>query len=464
MQYKLPPIEIPQTKPFQNDALGRGPAVEAVSTLIEDLKGPFVLAIDSPWGTGKTTFIKFLKVDLESKGFTCVYFNAWETDFTTDPLIAFIGEMGKLESRVAQRSPEFAEHYKKAKKIGTLLAKKTVTVGAKLVSAGILNVEEIMETAISDYISSSVSDAVDAYMAEKSLNEQFHTALSKTIEKLNEKGKRPQIVIFVDELDRCRPNYAVELLERVKHLFNVENAIFVISLDKEQLHVSLGAVYGREINSDEYLRRFIDIEYALPKPDSESFTKNLFIRFGFDEFFSERTNHELQKEKGDLISTFTALSQHLGLSLRAREQCFTRIRVAMMMTPQDHFLFPQLLATLALLKAGAKPIYREYAFGNGTAKGVLDYLRTLDGGEELINSHFGTVIEASLVSAKAGRFMDHGVTADYVNIANDETATEKDRERATKILAICRNWSFRGNGPELDYVVRKLELAAQFKV
>ena len=125
------------------------------------------------------------------------------------------------------------------------------------------------EKALADLVADTIDDAVDAYTAEKSLLEQFHKSLTDTIEKLNAEGKKPQLIVFVDEVDRCRPTFAVELLERIKHLFNVPNAIFVLSLDKQQLAVSLSAIYGSGINSEEYLRRFIDLEYALPKSQSQ---------------------------------------------------------------------------------------------------------------------------------------------------------------------------------------------------
>ena len=68
-------------------------------------------------------------------------------------------------------------------------------------------------------------------------------------------------------------------------MFNVENVTFVLALDKSQLSVSLRAIYGDGLNTGEYLRRFLDLEYQLPKVNDEVFTANLFDRFGFEEFF-----------------------------------------------------------------------------------------------------------------------------------------------------------------------------------
>ena len=94
--YKPAPLEIPADKPFDSDSLNREPSVKALSTLIGELQGPFVLAIDSPWGAGKTTFVRMLQSVLETKEYPCLYFNAWETDFSTDPLVAFRGHQQRV--------------------------------------------------------------------------------------------------------------------------------------------------------------------------------------------------------------------------------------------------------------------------------------------------------------------------------------------------------------------------------
>lgn len=336
-------------------------------------------------------------------------------------------------------------------------------MAGKVATGGILDLDSFTEKSIADYVSSSISDAVDAYVVQRSLIDEFHSSLGKAIEKLNGDGKKSQIVMFVDELDRCRPTYAVDLLERIKHLFNIDNVIFVISLDKQQLHISLSAVYGQDINSDEYLRRFIDLEYMLPKPDAEAFTNNLFNRFEFAKFFEKRTHSELRDEKDNLVKAFVALSDIFELSLRAREQCFTRIRVAMMTTANNHYLFPHLLTILTVLRVGAPAAYRRYALEDGNAKEVIEYLKTIKGGTKMLDSHFGVVTEAYLISAKSHRHDQSEELQDYEAISNDGSRAESERVRANKIVQIVRGMSARERSPSLSYVVNKLELAAQFK-
>jgi hypothetical protein len=459
MEFKLLPIDVPPDNPFRFDGLQRRPSVEAVASLLENLSGPFVLAIDSPWGTGKTTFVRMLKALLQQNGSFCLYFNAWETDFTTDPLIAFLGELDQL-LKSHDRKGKVLE---KSKKIATLIAKRVLPVAGKIATGGLLDLDAFTEKALADLVSDSVNDAIDVYAAEKTLIESFHKSLSEAVERLKTDEKKENLVVFVDEVDRCRPTFAVELLERIKHLFNVPNILFVISLDKAQLAISLASVYGVGINSNEYLRRFIDVEYTLPKANPKAFTKHLFARFGFESFFSARTDRSFSNERDQLEQVFAALSDLFELSLRAREQCFTMLRIAMMTTPENYYFYPFLLATLVVLKAATPSLYKRYALEEGSSGELVAELKSVKGGETFLKSRIGAVVEAYLIGAK---YQSNRVSKEidsYKQVAADESASQEDRERANHIIKLISDHSFYDSMPSTEYVVNKIELAAQFK-
>jgi predicted KAP-like P-loop ATPase len=86
------------------------------------------------------------------------------------------------------------------------------------------------------------------------------------------KLEKPMFV-FIDELDRCRPTYAIELLETVKHLFDIPDLIFVIATDTEQLQHSVKSVYGEGFDASRYLYRFFNRSFSLKKPDVLEFIK-----------------------------------------------------------------------------------------------------------------------------------------------------------------------------------------------
>ncbi|MCY4274155.1 MAG: P-loop NTPase fold protein [Gammaproteobacteria bacterium] len=90
MTYRIKELVINPDDPYAHDLLDRKPLVDFLSTLIGNLDSPFVLSLNSPFGTGKTTLVKMLMANLKKKNFHCIYFNAWEVDYAADPLVALV--------------------------------------------------------------------------------------------------------------------------------------------------------------------------------------------------------------------------------------------------------------------------------------------------------------------------------------------------------------------------------------
>ncbi len=114
--------------------------------------------------------------------------------------------------------------------------------------------------------------------------------------------KKKPLLIFVDELDRCRPTFAIETLEAVKHFFDLKNVIFVFSMDIEQLSHSIKTIYG-EINCVGYLQRFFDYQIPLPSPNLKKYLRERLI-FPRDNVLEEEVEH------------LSILAERLTLSLR----------------------------------------------------------------------------------------------------------------------------------------------------
>jgi len=475
MEFKAQPIPVENENPFAHDALNRRPSINAVSNLIDNLKGPFVLAIDSPWGTGKTTFVRMLKAVLENKKYLCLYFNAWESDYATDPMIAFLHEINMIVSSQLPENRKIVEYFDKVKKIAPALALNMVSVAGKFITGGAADIKDIYNEFIEAGEDKQISGPVEEYTARKELIAQFKKSLVESISALYEgKKKTPeeadesqedkdqsQLVIFVDELDRCRPTYSIELLERVKHIFDLENTVFVLSYDKQQLGVSIGAIYGQEINSLEYLRRFIDLEFTLPEPNSKDYTNYLIKRYGFGEFFENRVHGELRFERDNLIEVFSRMSNPFKMSLRTMEQCFTIIRIAMIKTDKNQYFFPQIVVAMAILKVIVPELYKNYAFGKADAQEIVEYIEKLDLDSSFLDSHSGKVVEAFLIAAKSktDEFMD--VNNKLKTIIENDTISDKRRDRAKNLIGILNDRS--NKFPSLQFIVNRIELAAQFK-
>lgn len=356
MVTKLSEIEINPKSPFRNDALCRREQVDILTKLIASAKQPFVLSIEAPWGFGKTTFIKLCKAHLESQNHICLYFNAWENDFVDDPLVAFLGEMNKCVEAVCEESSDKSvwDIWENVKRIGGGVLRKTLPLAIQIATHGLLNKEyanklpeALADNAekIGDFASELAKERLEKYHQEKNGIASFRESLEKLAEKItNKTGKNQPLIFFVDELDRCRPDFAIVLLERIKHLFNVNNVVFVLAIDRAQLNQSVKALYGISAKPDGYLRRFIDLAYQLPVPSDDAFARNLFNRFSFVDIGGWYGLDEL------LFRSFTVFSGSFGLSLRTQEQCFTEMNIVLRTNPKLRE-YPAELSFLTTLKA-----------------------------------------------------------------------------------------------------------------
>jgi predicted KAP-like P-loop ATPase len=285
-------LEIDPSAPFANDCLNRRPQIETLTRLVQPTTQPFGISVEAPWGRGKTTFLRMWKAHLESKGHLCLHFNAWENDFVDDPLTAFVGEMeGGLTEVLGEVDGESAVRKRWAafRSLGGGILRKTLPLAVQVATQGLLSQQTITNAIgslaessddIADFLAKAAEDRLQSYKAEKQGIAAFRSNLVGLASDIVKEGKRKaRVVFFIDELGRCRPDFAIALLERVKHLFSVAGIVFVLGIDRGQLAHSVRALYGTGMDADGYLRRFIDLVFTLPPPDARAFCQFLFNRF-----------------------------------------------------------------------------------------------------------------------------------------------------------------------------------------
>ncbi|HYF84579.1 MAG TPA: P-loop NTPase fold protein [Clostridia bacterium] len=364
-------IEIEPSEPFKNDILDRKVIADNLTKIIEKASGSIVLSIDSAWGTGKTTFVKMWKCSLDSNdNFISLYYNAWDNDDFNDPLLAILGifeeYFNKKESSGFERIKTFSKP----------LLKKAIPTALKILTHGILDLKDVE---FGEYNESQLTELVGSFgelefrklREEKKAKEEFCNALT---EFQKEQGKK--IVIFIDELDRCRPSFAVETLERIKHLFNIDNYIFVLSLDKSQLSHSISTMYGNGMDSLGYLRRFIDIDYMLPLPDKKKYAEMLIQRIGLE-------NNKKSKWFWFFLDEYVRI---YDFSLRDLDKLFYYLNILLPTTPlydseenyKETFLLSNgiLYALLVVVKMKEQNLYQKLVSKDYSASDILDVLRT----------------------------------------------------------------------------------------
>lgn len=460
MSYRISEIEVPDGNPYLNDALERKPLVEFLSSLIERAKGPFVLALDSPWGTGKTTLVQMISVELKRRNLECVYFNAWEVDHADDPLVALVASVDLVQLS-GTGATSFKKHMKTIRRVTNVVAKRAVVAAAKAVTAGALDIEDDVKKVAEELAGEMVGDIVKEFQKERQLLEKFKKELHGAVSELERGGKVPPLVIFIDELDRCRPSFAIQLLERIKHLFDVPNLIFVISIDKRQLEASTAAVYGQGIDAREYLRRFIDLEYALPGVRGKRYTEVLFSRSGLDAVFAKRTHPDLHYDRQNFIDTFTFLADAASMSLRARARCITRLKVVMDQTPDNTYLLPSLAALLVVLRSNSPDLFAALQNGSAGSNEVMQYLRSQPNGSKIVNDRGARLLEAELIARDPDDARRKDAMNNLAALRDDEAQEATVRERAKESLEFIAHYR-RGlfNSLDLTYLGKKIDISA----
>lgn len=368
---KSPIIEIEKANPFANCKLGREKYSKVLTSIVKAYNDGFVLAVNSKWGTGKTTFMKMWKLSLENDCYKTIYFNAWENDFVSEPIVAILGEIKATFTPKSAKSLDsiINEAYKFSSTIFPSLVKTVVSL------AGLGPISEMAEK-ISDATIKSFNDEISEYENKKKSLSELKSQLSNFIAK--NCGEKP-LVFIVDELDRCRPDYAVEVLEKIKHFFSVNGVVFILSIDKDQLCNSIKGYYGSDrIDSSEYLRRFIDLEYTLPEPNNEDFIRYICNEYKFDDFFN--TDERLQYQLYDnefLFNTIYGLANDKLLSLRQIEKILAQMRIVIKMFNSNNFLHPDLLVLMIYLKMFHDEVYSKISTHSMNIKELIDSIEPI---------------------------------------------------------------------------------------
>lgn len=268
------------------------------------------IAIDSSWGTGKTTFLKMWKNKLEATNeFSIISYNAWENDFANDPLESFIYTILSHNIFSDQDSSSIKKVAKTSFKIIKLVQNITniKPLGNEDFEALEKRIDKVHN--IQDLFKSSLEgdNLFRKYSEYKKLIEDLK-------ESLHEMAQDKPIVIVIDELDRCKPLFSIKLLEFIKHIFDVPNVAFIFALDMEQLGHSIKCVYGSGMDANGYLCRFFDYISKMPKPNGKK-----YIQFLIDEkslirkiMYDSSTN----KENVKFVDMFSNFALIFNLSLR----------------------------------------------------------------------------------------------------------------------------------------------------
>ena len=250
------------------DVLGRKPMGQKLTDLVDRIDQPLVIALDGEWGSGKSHFLKLWtgahEHELCGKA-KVIYFDAFEHDFLDDPLVSLISRLVEYHGERTWT----AAALDRIKKAAFPLIKTVLRAGVALATTGASEAAGALGDVVIAKVGEASDSAIDQFWKEETgriaAMKQFRDALKGLTDPANKGDPAQKIVFIVDELDRCRPDYALSLLEVIKHFFTVPNFHFVLGTNLVALAHSVKARYGSEIDADKYIQKFVSLSMRLPE-------------------------------------------------------------------------------------------------------------------------------------------------------------------------------------------------------
>lgn len=299
------------------------------------------------------------------------------------------------------------------------LAKYSPKAATKIVKQKTgFDVEEIIS---SNDMTKLIADKIDKYKKSKNSVSKFKKELENISSEEFKTNKKP-MVIFVDELDRCRPDYAITLLERIKHLFNVDNIIFILGIDKEALSNSIKVIYGEQTDINGYLTRFIDLEYKLNDISKIDYVNFLLEKYNFKEIFADRAKYSFRNQEENSYSEFTCIIQefiiNFDLTLRDTEKVMITLNLILKVRFNKP-ISPYLCIFLLIVKKLHNELYHSIKVGSISYTEVMRYFQQ----NELLKTWFNDYSKRGYI-----------LKAFIILLLNDISELEATRDRISSTV------------------------------
>lgn len=395
-KYELEPTFENVANTFLNDSLKRNRFLYKFYDLLNCIDSPFSICLDGAWGCGKTFFVKQtqllllsinpcidiqegkdainqnerntlikIKAEVEKKYQNIpivhypIYYDAWDNDNAEDPLLSLIYSITKSlhNENYFTKNPTIWEKIKNcvkgiSKSITVQYTKNSISPNENESFAVCLNGDKFIESLESN----KKIDLLDDFKKQ----DEIRTLINSFCDGLlPERGNR--LVIFIDELDRCKPTYAIKLLERIKHYFNQEQITFVFSTNIQELNKTICSYYGQGFSADRYLDKFFNLRLQLPKVDVEQYFNYLqvFNTFGKLESILEEvvlhTNLELREISRFISLYYLARNSYLGTSFAQKTE-----------NDAMDFCIDFILPLMIAIKMTDSTLYNSFMLGNET--------------------------------------------------------------------------------------------------
>lgn len=259
---------------IEQDYLGRNKKISKLIDILNSLTNNIVISVDGNWGTGKTIFVKQLELinkkdklnvsNIEAiqkfkDNYIVFYYNAWENDMHDSPLLSLIYNL-----------------------INAYPKEKKQTIDGKIQMP--FNLKELLKTITGNSVDLDKVTSFEDISKEIFTVEEKRNALNQLLRNIIPEDKK--LLFIVDELDRCKPSFAVHLIETLKHFFSNDNIVFIVSTNNEQLSYTINNYYGANFDGYSYLNKFYDLIIELDEIDKEKYLSKVYSINKTDQFWN----------------------------------------------------------------------------------------------------------------------------------------------------------------------------------
>ncbi len=269
---------------FEKLSIDRKPTINGLLKIFENSNGPLSIQLNAAYGTGKSTFLEHLECTADKDKFLVIYYNAWEEELSLDSRTSFCL---KILEAIQNHSTE-KKFEDKIFRFQKALLPFVVSAGTAMISAALFRDHEVLKDIVDeikpiDDLKKLVSEKFKEIEKNRATITSTKNALIELLKELN--GKK--IILLIDELDRCRPDFAIEILETVKHFFSIEGVFSLIGVDEKILHSIIEKRYGESIDCEGYLLRHFSFSISFSKFDYKNFCENRCTEFGISSEIAE---------------------------------------------------------------------------------------------------------------------------------------------------------------------------------
>jgi len=414
--------------------------------------GGLVISLNGPFGAGKTTFLDMWRNDLlerREQDTTLplrILLNAWENDYCGDPLLSVVSALSDALTRSGNdtlrvKSVKLREAAKDAAwyTIGLAGGIASHLSGVDPIAAG-----EFAERKKRGRKPTAIKkgDLLAAYEERTSSLKSLKKALIDTFS-----GEQPKALVMIDELDRCRPSYAIDYLETVKHFFDVHGLAFVLTVDKAQLRSSAKALFGLDLNFDEYYRKFVHRNVELPFPSEQGIRK---LAEHYEGTILEVSRKEFTRSSSlnirDRFEDIGEIATGLRLTPRQIHEVFRLIGHALECPPEKRgkllWCYGAASILLAALSVGSPEIYHRIGRGLATTDDLLTIVKLFENDRH--RKWWGSIMLTGYSTGNKER--DKALHQEFIRagILPEETAEENNRSLSQFALGWGMHSTVRG--------------------